>query len=79
MVYLDDGKLVSKTAVPANSEKAAREYCGGNGEIIAIKDITQEYSEISLDFVIDALRLARFGKTEIELISRCLEINDIAH
>lgn len=77
MVYMDDGRDCFKVAVPAVSEKAARKYVEGNGEVIAVKDITDDYP-ISLDKVVQALRNAQFGQTEIDLITRCLSFNDIA-
>lgn len=76
MVYLDDGRDCYKVAVPAANEKAARKYVEGNGEVIAVKDITDDYP-ISLDKVVQALRNAQFGQTEIDLITRCLSFNDI--
>ena len=48
MVYLDDGRDCYKVAVPAANEKAARKYVEGNGEVIAVKDISEDYP-ISLD------------------------------
>lgn len=77
MVYLDDSKDCFKVAVSATNEKAARKYVEGNGEVIAVKDITEDYP-ISLDKVVQALRNAQFGQIEIDLISRCLSFNDIA-
>lgn len=77
IVYVDDGSDCYKIAVPAISKNAAKEYAKGNGEVIAVKDITDDYP-ISLDKVIDALMAAKFGQTEIDLIARCLKINDIA-
>lgn len=77
MVYLDDSKDCFKVAVLATNEKAARKYVEGNGEVIAVKDITKDYP-ISLDKVVQALRNAQFGQIEIDLISRCLSFNDIA-
>ena len=77
MVYLDDGRDCFKVAVPATNEKAARKYLEGNGEVIAVKDITDDFP-ISLDKVIQALRNAQFGQTEIDLVARCLSFNDIA-
>ena len=77
MVYMDDGNDCFRIAVPAISKNAAKEYVKGNGDVIAIKDITDDYP-ISLDKVIDALMTAKFGQTEIDLIARCLRINDIA-
>lgn len=76
MVYLDDGETCFKIAVPATNEKKAKEYVSGNGNVIAIRDITEEFP-IDLDKVTQALRLASFGNTEIDLITRCLIINKI--
>lgn len=39
-VYLDDGENVYKEWIPAVSEKEARDYCKGNGEIVAVKETT---------------------------------------
>ncbi len=75
MVYLDDGKGVYKVAIPAKDEKAAREYVQGNGEVIAVKDVTNSYP-ISADKVKQALKNANFGQIEIDYITRALsEIN----
>lgn len=76
MVYLDDGETCFKIAVPAINERKAKEYVSGNGNVIAIRDITEEFP-IDLDKVAQALRLASFGNTEIDLITRCLIINKI--
>ena len=77
MVYMDDGKNCFKIAVPAKNEKSAIEYVKGNGEIIAVKDVTEEFP-ISAEKVASALLSAHFGKIEIDLITRCLQINNIA-
>ena len=71
MVYLDCGD-VFKCAIPAQSEEAAREYVQGNGEVVAIKDVTEEYP-ISVDKVKDALENAHFGKIEINFVIRSLQ------
>lgn len=71
MVYLDDGDNVYKVAIPAKDEKAAREYVKGNGEVIAVKDITNDCS-ISAEKVGEALKKAGFGETEMDLITRAL-------
>lgn len=77
-VYLDDGsENVMKVAIPAKNEKDAREYVSGNGEVIAVKDVTDRYP-ISLEYVAKALINAGFGQTETDLITRTLQINDIA-
>lgn len=77
MVYMDDGRGCFKDAIPAANEKAARKYVEGNGEVIAIKDVTKDFP-ISLDKVVQALKNAQFGQIEIDLITRCLSFNDIA-
>ena len=42
MIYLDDGRDCYKLAIPAKDEKAAREYVQGNGEVIAVKEVTND-------------------------------------
>ena len=74
---MDDGKNCFKIAVPAKNEKAAREYVKGNGEIIAVKDVTEDFP-ISADKVAEALLSAHFGEIEIDLITRCLQMSNIA-
>lgn len=77
MVYMDDGRDCFKVAVPAKTEKEARKYVEGNGEVISVKDITTDFP-ISLEKIADALKMAHFGQIEIDLITRCLSFNDIA-
>ncbi len=75
MVYLDDGKDCYKLAIPAKDEKAAHEYVQDNGEVIAVKEVTNDYS-ISADKVAQALQNAGFSKYEMDFITRSLrEIN----
>ena len=75
MVYLDDSKDCYKLAIPAKDEKTAREYVQGNGEVIAVKDVTSNYP-ISSDKVAQALKNANFGQFEVDYITRALrEIN----
>lgn len=77
MVYMDDGKDVFKAAIPAKNEKEAREYVQGNGEVVAIKDVTEEYP-IDITKVRDALLAAAFGEAEMNYITRTLENVGIA-
>lgn len=72
MVYLDDGKSVFKLAIPAKDEKAAREYVKGNSEVIAVKDVTNDFL-ISAEKVGEALTKANFGEYEIDFITRALQ------
>ena len=60
------------TFVPAENEKEVVEYCSGNGECIAIKE-ADDY-KICLDALVETLSLNRWGKAEIEIISRTLEL-----
>ncbi|MCM1468099.1 MAG: hypothetical protein NC086_08120 [Alistipes sp.] len=77
MVYMDDGKAVFKCAVPAKDENEVRNYVAGNGEVIAIKDVTEEFC-ISSDRVIKALSEADFSTEEVMFISRTLTHMGIA-
>ena len=70
-VYLDDGRDVFKVAIAAVSEEAAKAWCMGNGEVIAVRDVTEDYP-ISADKVCDALRKASFGEFEQDFIVRAL-------
>lgn len=72
MVYLDDGKDVYKVAIPAKDEKAAREYAQGNGEVIAVKDVTDSYP-ISAERVAQTLKDACCGRYETDFITRALQ------
>ena len=77
MVYMDDGRNVFKAAIPAKNEKEAREYVQGNGEVVAIKDVTDEYP-IDVIKIRDALKAAAFGEAEINYVIRTLENVGIA-
>lgn len=77
MVYLDDGKFVYKLYVPAINEEDAKTYCEGNGDIVAVKDVTEEFP-ILADCVAAALRNYGFGETEMDLILRTLQTTGIA-
>lgn len=77
MVYMDDGRDAFRVAIPAENEKKAREYVMGNGEIVAVKNITEDFP-IDAYKVEQALKAASFGQTEIELIIRTLTSTEIA-
>lgn len=70
-VYLDYGDDVLKIAVPAANEKAARKFVEGNGEVIAIKEVTDEI-KISSHKVLTALHDAGMNRTEVDFIVRTL-------
>lgn len=76
IVYLDDGKDCYKIAVPALNEREAYKAVEGNGEVIAIKDITKD-CYISASRVSEALEVTDFSDIEIDLILRTLQIVNI--
>ena len=71
MVYIDDGTAVYKIAVPAENESDARDFVSGNGEVIAIKDITDSVS-IDGDRVFKALKNGAFNDEAIDFMVRAL-------
>lgn len=77
MVYIDDGRNAMRIAVPAENAKAAKKYAEGNGEIVAVRDITEDYP-IDINKVVKALEVAGFGEIERDLVMRTLLINRIA-
>ena len=77
IVYLDDGRDCYKIAVPAKDKKEAVKFCEGNGEVISVKDVTDDVP-ISLDYVSNALTHAGFGQIEIDFILRTLSKCNIA-
>ena len=76
-VYLDDGHSVYRIAVAAACEESARAWCAGNGEIVAVKDVTEDFP-ISVDKVSRALKAEEFGQVEIDIITRLLTEFDVA-
>jgi hypothetical protein len=76
-VYLDDGRDVYKIATPAENIADAKQFVNGNGDVVAIKDVTDDYP-ISITKVYDALEAAHFGQAEMDFICRALERCTIA-
>lgn len=70
----DSKDSVFKIARPAESESAFRSQFGGNGEIVRLKDITEE-TPISLSHLEKTLQKANYGRTEIELIIALVQYN----
>lgn len=78
MVYMEDADYLYKVAVPAEDEQAARDYVDGNGEVIMIKDLTEENKlRIFSKNVAEALKNYGFSTTQVDLIVRTLEITRI--
>ena len=71
MVYIENGEDVLKVAVPAKNEKDVRAYCEGNGDIIAIKEVTKEYTINQID-IVSTLLDAGFDKYTVDFINRAL-------
>lgn len=76
MVYVDDGYNAMRIAVPAHNEKEAKEYVKGNGEIIAVKDISEQYP-IDANYLMEVLNGSSFGEIEKDLIIRALTMTGI--
>ena len=77
LVYMDDGHNCFKLAIPADSVKAAKKYVSGNGEIIKVTDVTEDYP-ISVEKVGETLLKAGFGEYETDFITRALTQINIA-
>lgn len=72
-VYLDDGVATYRIAIAAACEDAAAAWCAGNGEVVAVRDVTKEYP-IDVKRVSKALMNAGFSGTEHDFIVRlCTE------
>ena len=83
MVYIDGGTdqdgndILMKIAVPAKDEQDARDYVAGNGDIIAVQDVSDQY-RINASRIYDALEKANFTQYEIDFIVRTLQRTEIA-
>lgn len=83
MVYIDGGTdqdgndILMKIAVPAKDEQDARDYVAGNGDIIAVQDVSDQY-RINAGRVYDALEKANFTQHEIDFIVRTLQRTEMA-
>jgi len=64
---IDDGQDVFKVTRCAESEEAFRDLYGGNGEIVRIKDITDE-TPIGLGRLEQVLVAGGFGRQETAII-----------
>ena len=58
--------------IPAENEEVAKQYVEGNGDIISITDVTEDYP-ISISFLKATLENAHYGRAEIDLITRLLQ------
>lgn len=76
MVYLEDRDNVYRIAVPARDQEDAIRWVEGNGDLVAVKDVTDDY-QISADRVAEALLSAGFGKVETDFILRALDRSEM--
>lgn len=76
-VYLEDlvTETLSKSVIPAFTEKEAIEYVNGNGDLIAVKEA--EDIPISSAKLLDTLERDGWGKKERLIIIRALSQIDI--
>lgn len=77
LVYIDDDFDVYKLGISAENATEAVDFAKGNGEIVAVKDVSKLYP-ISLEKVSEALKNYNFGKIEIDFILRALSMTEIA-
>ena len=70
-VFVDDDDNAMKIAVPAQNEKEARDFVTGNGEIIAVKDVTESF-EIPSTKVWEALEKGGFTDQQRDFLYRTL-------
>ena len=80
-LYLDDGTdMVIKVLVPGISEADALDYADGNGELVSMKDVTDEFrfSDQALQEMTRALRADGYGKHTADIITRLIEQTGLA-
>lgn len=68
-VYIDDGQMTFRIAVAAPDEDTARALCAGNGDIVAVRDVTDDF-QIDVRRLSKALMDAGFNGSEHDFIVR---------
>lgn len=71
-VYIDDGKDCYKEIIPANTLKDVKNYVKGNGEVISVKDITNERTPFNLEILSQNLLKSGYSHYDVDIITRCL-------
>ncbi len=69
-MIIDSGENVFKCVRPAKDIKQLKYIYGGNGEMVRIKDVTEEYG-IDIEYLRDVLtgkRNGHFGEVETDII-----------
>lgn len=69
-IILDDGHDVFKVHTVAESVKAAKAWCEGNGEVVRIKEIPEYLPHAA--FVRETLARNGYGEAECDIIYRLL-------
>ena len=69
--YFDDGDTCFKVIRPAESKSQFYSRFGGNGEIIKIDDVTEEFP-LDPEKLLDDLRRIGYGEPEAYAISECV-------
>ena len=75
MVYIDAGDEngdVFKCAVPAENEVDAKRFANGNGEIVAVKEVTDDYHIEEYKVAEALLQHGGFTRIEVDFICRAL-------
>ena len=73
---VDDGQDVFKVFETAKDEKDFKDIYGGNGEIVRLKDVSENY-EINVEELYNALVREGYNKIQALIITRCVEENYI--
>lgn len=71
-VIFEDNGGVYRVYIPAKTIKQLKEEYGGNGDIISITDVTNQYP-ICIETLIKSLKVMGYGQVEIDIISRTLQ------
>lgn len=71
-VIFEDRDNVYREYIPADNKKAAEAYIAGNGDIVSVKDVTEDFP-ISLDHLSKTLSNAGYGRPEMDAIIRIMQ------
>ena len=69
---IDDGENVYKKVLASRNKKTLLEENKGVGEFVSIKDDTEFYNEVSIDYLEETLQKGGFGEGERALITALL-------
>lgn len=69
--YFDCGDDCFKVVRPAESKAKFIERFGGNGEIIKLEEVTEEYP-LDVEYLFDFLHKYGWGEAETHIITECV-------